>query len=55
MAAYWSTAANLSHFDAKHFMDQIATMSQLTGELMVANLDEVKPKAPKPRTPRGDR
>ena len=36
--------ARLDHFDAKHFVDQIATMSQLTGELMMANLDQVKPK-----------
>jgi len=52
MAAYWSTAASLSHFDVKHFNDQIATMSQLTGELMAGNMDELKPKPPKARAAR---
>ncbi len=52
MAAYWSTVARLDHFDAEHFMDQMATMSQLTGELMLANLNEIKPKPPKPRANR---
>jgi hypothetical protein len=49
MAAYWSTVARVDHFDAKHFLDQMATMSQLTGDLMVAKIEDVKPKPPKPR------
>ena len=53
MAAYWSTAANLSHFNAPLFETQMATMAQLTGELMTANLDEIKPKPPKARAGRG--
>ena len=29
-----------------HFLDQVATMSQLVGELMLADLDEVRPTPP---------
>jgi hypothetical protein len=47
MGAYWATSARLAAFDAQHFVDQVATMSQLTGELMVADLAKVKP-APVP-------
>jgi len=43
MGAYWGTSARLSRFDAKHFVDQVATMAQLTGELMVADLAAIKP------------
>ena len=43
MGAYWATSSRIDRFDAKHFVDQVATMTQLTGELMLANLDEVKP------------
>jgi hypothetical protein len=43
MGAYWATSARLAAFDAQHFVDQVATMSQLTGELMVADLAKVKP------------
>jgi hypothetical protein len=46
MGAYWSTAARLSAFDAKHFADQVATMTQLTGELMAADMAGVKPARP---------
>ena len=41
MAAYWSTAARIDAFDAGHFVDQVATMTQLTGELMLADLDAI--------------
>jgi hypothetical protein len=43
MGAYWGTSARLDRFDARHFVDQVATMVQLTGELMVADLNVVKP------------
>jgi hypothetical protein len=44
MGAYWGTSARLARFDAKHFVDQVATMAQLAGELMVADLETLKPK-----------
>jgi len=44
MGAYWSTSARLAAFDATHFADEVATMTQLAGELMVADLEQVKPK-----------
>jgi hypothetical protein len=47
MGAYWSTNARIAAFDARHFVDQVATMTQLTGELMLADLEKVKP-APLP-------
>ena len=47
MGAYWSTNARIAAFDARHFVDQVATMAQLTGELMLADLEKVKP-APLP-------
>lgn len=43
MGAYWGTSARLSRFDAAHFVDQVATMAQLAGELMVADLAMLKP------------
>src|SRR5262245_29207597 len=43
MGAYWGTSARLSRFDARHFVDQVATMAQLAGELMVVDLATVKP------------
>ncbi|MBI2823289.1 MAG: hypothetical protein HYX69_01210 [Planctomycetia bacterium] len=38
MAAYWSSKARIDYFDAKHFVDQVATMSQICGGLMTAEL-----------------
>ena len=35
--AYWSTTGRLDKFDKNQFVTQVAAMSQLTGELMVAN------------------
>jgi hypothetical protein len=43
MGAYWATSARLAAFDAQHFIDQVKTMTQLTGELMMADLNAVKP------------
>jgi hypothetical protein len=36
MGAYWSTKARMDYLDPQHFVTQIATMSQICGELMVA-------------------
>jgi hypothetical protein len=41
MTAYWSTKARLESFDAEHFVDQVATASQLCGELMQAELSRI--------------
>jgi hypothetical protein len=43
MGAYWGTSARLAAFDVQHFVDQVATMTQLTGELMIADLNAIKP------------
>ena len=48
MGAYWGTSARLNRFDAKQFVDQVATMAQLAGELMVADLAALKPGPRKP-------
>ena len=34
--AYWATTARIDAFDKVHFVTEVAAMSQLTGELMVA-------------------
>ena len=36
--AYWATTARIGTFDKEHFVKEVAAMSQLTGELMVADL-----------------
>lgn len=41
MGAYWATTARIEHFDKDHFVVQVATMTQLTGELMKASLDAI--------------
>jgi len=41
MAAYWSTKARIDTFDARHFVDQVATMAQLTGGLMTVDLEDI--------------
>jgi len=38
MTAYWSSKARLDYLDTKHFVRQIATMSQMCGELMCADV-----------------
>lgn len=40
---YWATTARISAFDKNLFYKQIATMSQLTGQLMVAKLIAIDP------------
>jgi hypothetical protein len=42
LTAYWSTKARIDTFDADHFVTQVATMSQIAGELMVANMAELQ-------------
>ncbi len=42
--AYWATTARVDNaFDAEHFCKQVATFTQLTGELMVADLIPINP------------
>lgn len=41
MGAYWSTNGRIDKFDKDHFVRQVATMSQLLGQLMVADLNTV--------------
>jgi hypothetical protein len=42
MTAYWSTKARMDYLDADHFVNQMATMSQICGELMVAEVESIK-------------
>ncbi len=41
MTAYWSSKARIDYFDAEHFVDQVATMSQICGELMLADIQRI--------------
>lgn len=41
MGAYWATSTDIERFDASLFRRQVATVVQLTGELMTADLAEV--------------
>lgn len=41
MGAYWATSTDIERFDARLFRRQVATVVQLTGELMTADLDDV--------------
>ena len=42
MTAYWTTKARMDYLDADHFVNQIATMSQICGELMIADVESIK-------------
>ena len=42
MSAYWSTKARMDYLDTRHFVSQVATMSQICGELMMADLETIK-------------
>jgi hypothetical protein len=42
MTAYWSTKTRMDYLDARHFVNQVATMSQLCGELMIADTSAIK-------------
>ena len=35
--AYWATTARIDTFNKDHFVTEVAAMSQLTGELMLAD------------------
>jgi hypothetical protein len=42
MTGYWTTKARLSTFDANHFVTQVATMSQIAGELMLVDIGQLR-------------
>ena len=42
MTGYWTTKARLDYLDAEHFVNQMAAMSQICGELMVADVEAIK-------------
>ena len=42
MTAYWSTKTRLDYLDANHFVNQMAVMSQICGELMLADVQSIK-------------
>jgi hypothetical protein len=46
MTAYWSTKARLDYLDTKLFAKQMATMTQLCGNLMTAELEAIKTTGP---------
>ena len=46
MGAYWATSSGIERFDARLFRRQVATMAQLTGEMMLADLEMIAPRAP---------
>jgi len=41
MGAYWATSSGMERFDAALFRRQVATMVQMTGELMSADLEDI--------------
>lgn len=41
MGAYWATSSDIERFDSSLFRRQVATIVQLTGELMTVDLSEV--------------
>ncbi len=46
MGAYWATASGVERFDAQLFRQQVATIAQLTGEMLLADLETIDPKHP---------
>jgi hypothetical protein len=42
MTAYWSTKSRMDYLDADHFVNQMATMNQICGELMLAEVESIK-------------
>ncbi len=40
---YWSTAATIDRWNRDLFVSQVATMTELTGVIMTADLEEIKP------------
>jgi hypothetical protein len=45
MGVYWATSSRIDRFDANLFCRQIATVLQLTGELMLADVKELQTQA----------
>ena len=44
--AYWATTGRINKFHKDLFCKEVAAMAQLTGELMVADLGQIKPSSP---------
>src|SRR5579883_186979 len=42
MTGYWTTKARIDYLNAEHFVNQIACMTQICGELMSADVDSIK-------------
>jgi hypothetical protein len=42
MSAYWSTKARMDYLDTNHLVNQVATMTQICGELMIADAETIK-------------
>jgi len=42
MTGYWSTKARMDYLDTAHFVNQVATMCQLCGELMTADVSSIR-------------
>lgn len=42
MSGYWSSKARMDYLDADHFVTQVATISQICGELMLAEVAQIK-------------
>jgi len=40
---YWTTAMGIDRWNVKLYKNQADTMTQLTGVLMTADLDEIRP------------
>ncbi|HEY1602362.1 MAG TPA: hypothetical protein VGG64_22360 [Pirellulales bacterium] len=43
MTGYWSTRARIEALDAQHFVTQVATMAQITGALLTADMAQLRP------------
>ncbi len=42
MTAYWSTYSRIEYLDSKHFVNQMATVSQICGQLMLSEVSSIK-------------
>ena len=42
LSAYWTTRARLEYLDANHFVTQVATLNQICGGLMTADIADIK-------------
>jgi hypothetical protein len=42
MTAYWSSHSRIEYLDVEHFVNQMATMSQICGDLMLVDVDSIK-------------